>query len=105
MPASSTETDENPKRGKAVAFTTATVASFSLTLLGASLAVFSGLVPLHALTVTGRTTVGVFLFLVPIVALVLAVCVEVVRIALRRAELPEPRRRQTVRWAPGHREG
>ena len=105
MPASSTETAENPKRGKAVAFTTATVASFSLPLLGASLAVFSGLVPLHALTVTGRTTVGVVLFHVPLVALVLAVCVEVVRIALRRAELPEPRRRQTVRWAPGHREG
>ena len=105
MPASSTETAENPKRGKAVAFTTATVASFSLTLLGASLAVFSGLVPLHALTVTGRTTVGVFLFLVPIVALVLAVCVEVVRIALSRAELHEPSRRPTERREPGPSEG
>jgi hypothetical protein len=105
MPASAAVSTGKPNRRKASAFTTATVASFSLTLLAASLAVFAGLVPLHSLTVTGRTTVGVFLFVVPIAALVLAVCVEVVGIAWRRAELPKPRRRQVVRWAPGQREG
>ena len=105
MPVSATLPAAKLSRRKAAAFTTATVASFSLTLLGASFAVFSGLVPLHGLTAAGRTTVGAFLFMVPIIALVLAVCVEVVGIALRRAELPEPRRRQVVRWAPGQREG
>jgi len=92
-------------RRKAASFTTATIVSFSLTLLVASFAVFAGVVPLKMLTAAGRVDLGALLFFVPIVALVLAVCVEAVRVALRSPELPEPRRRQTVRWSPGRREG
>jgi hypothetical protein len=45
------------------------------------------------------------LFTVPILALVLAVLVEATRMALNSQPLPEPRRRQVVRWSPGRREG
>lgn len=94
-----------PKRRRGDAFTTATIVSFSLTLLGASFAILFGLVPLHAVSPLTRIDIGALLFVMPVVALVLAVCFEVIRIALRSPELPEPRRRQAVRWSPGRREG
>ncbi|MBI4920380.1 MAG: hypothetical protein HY834_01405 [Devosia nanyangense] len=92
-------------RRKAAAFTTATIVSFSLTLLGGGVAVLTGLVPLKNLSFGERVDVGALLFVMPVLALVLAVVFEVTRIALRSPELPEPRRQQAVRWSPGEREG
>jgi hypothetical protein len=99
------ETKSSARR-RAAKFTTATVISFSLTLFAASIAVFSGKVPLKALSSVERIDLGMMLFVAPIVALVLAVLVETTRIALSREPLPEPRRQQVVRnWTLGHREG
>lgn len=103
MPKAAAPTSKNRKSSKAMAFTTTTIVSFSLTLLGASVAVLSGLVPLH-LSHGARVDVGALLFLTPMIALMLAVCSEVVRIALRSPELPQPRRQRVVRWSPGRRE-
>jgi hypothetical protein len=106
-----TKTEAVPKmrtggRRRVAKFTTATVVSFSLTLFAASIAVFSGKVPLKALSSVERIDLGTMLFVAPIVALVLAVLVETTRIALSREPLPEPRRQQVVRnWTPGRREG
>jgi hypothetical protein len=85
--------------------TTASVISFSLTLLAASLAVLLGFVPLRQISHFDRLTVGELLFLMPVVALVLGVVFEASRIAFSRQELPEPRQRQQIRWSPGRREG
>ena len=93
------------KSRKAVAFTTATIVSFSLTLLAAGIAVLTGMVPLRGFHHADRIDVGSLLFMMPVLALVLGVCFEVARIAMQSADLPEPRRRQTVRWSPGNREG
>ena len=105
MPNKAVKSRQIRKNNKAKAFTTATIVSFSLTLLGASVAVLSGLVPLNNLNLGERVDVGALLFLTPLVALLLAVCFEVVLIALRSADLPEPRRQQAVRWSPDRREG
>jgi hypothetical protein len=88
------------------AFTTATVVSFSLTLLAGSIAVFANLVPLETLSFGERIDLGAMLLIAPVLALVLAVIFEASRIALSRSPLPEPRRQQVVRgWTPGRREG
>ena len=96
---------QNRKRRKAKAITTTTIVSFSLTLLVAAFAILFGFVPLKSVTTGMRVDIGALLFIVPVVALVLAVCVEVVGIALKQTTLPEPRRQQAVRWSPGRREG
>jgi hypothetical protein len=94
------------KRRRINAFTTATVVSFSLTLLGGSIAVLTNMVPLRMLTLGERVDLSAMLFVAPVLALVLAVVFETTRIALRREPLPEPRRHQVVRnWQPGRREG
>ena len=90
---------------RAVAFTTATIVSFSLTLLAGAGAVLTGLVPLKPLSFGDRLDIGAVLFAAPILALTLAVVFEAARIALKSSDLPEPRRQQAVRWSPGHREG
>ena len=87
-------------RRRAAAFGTATIVSFSLTLLAGSLAVLGGLVPLDRLSFGERVDVGALLFMMPLLALVLSVVFEATRIALRSPELPEPRRQQTIRWVP-----
>lgn len=92
-------------KNRAAAFTTATVVSFSFTLLAAGIAILVGIVPLHQVSAMQRIDVGALLFLMPVVALVLGVCVEVTRFALRHNELPAPRQKQTVRWTPGRGEG
>ena len=104
MPKRALNPTKTRKTRKAVAFSTATIVSFSLTLLCASLAVLSGLVPLRSLSLGERVDVGALLFLTPLVALLLTVCFEVVRIALRSTDLPEPRRQQAVRWSPARRD-
>lgn len=90
---------------RAAVFTTATIVSFSFTLLAAGIAILTGLLPLRALSFGQRIDVGALLFLMPVVALVLGVCVEATRIALSAKDLPEPREQQSIRWAPGRREG
>ena len=84
---------------------TATIVSFSLTLLAGAGAVLAGLVPLKPLSFGDRLDIGAVLFAAPILALTLAVVFEAARIALKSPDLPEPRRQQAVRWSPGHREG
>ena len=93
-------------RRRTNAFTTATVVSFSLTLLAGSIAVLSNAVPLRALSLGERVDLGAMLFVAPVFALILGVVFETARIALKREPLPEPRRQQAVRnWTPGTREG
>ena len=94
------------KRRRINAFTTATVISFSLTLLAGSIAVLANMVPLKALSLGERVDLGAVLFIAPVLALILAVVFEASRIAFSREALPEPRRQQVVRnWTPGRREG
>ena len=88
------------------AFTTATVVSFSLTLLAGSIAVLTNMVPLKALSFGDRIDLGAMLFVAPVLALVLGIMFEATRMAMSRTPLPEPRRQQAVRnWQPGRREG
>lgn len=87
-------------KSRAFAFSAVGIASFSLTLLAGSIAVFTGLIPLHSLSLGDRADVGTVLFVAPVLALVLGVVFEATRIALTRSELPEPRRRQAVVWTP-----
>jgi hypothetical protein len=109
MPKSPVQTEQalqSVKSRRLNAFTTATVVSFSLTLLAGSVAVLGNMVPLRMLSLSERIDLGAMLFLAPLLALVLAVVFETTRIALRREPLPEPRQRQVVRnWTPGRREG
>lgn len=92
-------------RSRAKAFTTATVVTFSLTLLAGSIAVLTNAVPLRALSFVERIDLGAMLFLAPVLALVLGVLFEATRIALKREPLPVSRRQQVLRWTPGRREG
>lgn len=87
------------RRHRAAVFTTATIVSFSFTLLAAGIGVLTGLIPLHSLSFGQRVDVGSLLFLMPVVALVLGMCVEVTRIALRRQELPETTQDQQIQWS------
>ena len=102
-----TSSSKKQRRGRTslAAFTTATIASFSLTLLAAGIGILTGLLPLHALSFAQRLDVGSLLFIVPVVALILGVCFEVIRITLDGADLPEPRPQQTIDWPPGGRDG
>jgi hypothetical protein len=98
--------ESRPARARRKAFTTATVVSFSLTLLAGSIAVLTNLMPLRALTFGDRVDLGAMLFVAPVLALVLGIMFEATRMAMSREALPEPRRQQVVRnWAPGRREG
>lgn len=98
--------ESRPARARRKAFTTATVVSFSLTLLAGSIAVLTNMVPLRALTFGDRVDLGAMLFVAPVLALVLGIMFEATRMAMSREALPEPRRQQVVRnWAPGRREG
>lgn len=106
MPKSPAPAATTDRKRRAAAFTTMTIVSFSLTLLGGAIAVLTGLVPLQMLTRVERIDLGAVLFVAPILALVLAVVFEATRIALTRKELPQPRRREAVaNWTPGRGEG
>ncbi len=96
--------DRTPGR-RAALFTTATIVSFSFTLLAAGIGVLTGILPLRMLSHGERIDVGSLLFMMPVLALVLGVCFEVTRIALRSGDLPQPREPRAIRWSPGSREG
>lgn len=93
------------KTNRAVLFTTATIVSFSFTLLAAGVGVLTGILPLRMLSHVERVDIGSLLFMMPVLALVLGVCFEVARVALRSGDLPEPRQQRAIRWSPGRREG
>lgn len=101
------EAENPPARARRVrAFTTATVVSFSLTLLAGSIVVLTNVVPLKMLSWVDRIDIGAMLFVAPVLALILGIMFEATRMAFGRAPLPEPRRQQMVRnWQPGRREG
>lgn len=99
------EPEAKARKIRARAFTTATVVTFSLTLLGGSIAVMTNSVPLRA-NLGDRLDLAAMLFVAPVLALVLAVVFEATRIALKREPLPEPRHQRAVlHWSPGRREG
>ncbi len=89
----------HPSRRSAAALTTASVVSFSLTLLGASLAILSGAAPIRALGLTDTADLGALLFVAPVLALILGLIVEAARIALRDGPLPEARPKQIIVWS------
>jgi hypothetical protein len=100
MPHSSEAAVKSAKsRRRAAYLTSASIASFALTLLAAGIALLADFVPIPMAT-ADRLSAGEFLFMMPIVALVLAVVAEASRIAFTRSKLPEPRRQQAVRWVP-----
>ena len=82
--------DTSPKRRRMALLTTASVVSFSLTLLTAGIAILSGALPLRTLAAADRTDIGSMLLASPIVILMLALIFEATRIALKTAPLPEP---------------
>lgn len=87
--------------------TAAAAISFSLTFVGAGIALLLGLVPSAAIVGTTEVDTGVVLLLVPLCALLLAILVEVVRSTLREG-LTAPKARQPnplAAWKPGHGEG
>lgn len=92
------------------ALTTVTVIAFSLTFAIAGIALLLGLLPSQAnllSTARGSVDAGVVLLVVPLVALVLAILVEAVRLTLRGPiRMTEPRPARVLSdWTPGHGEG
>ena len=79
--------------------TTASIVSFSLTLLVAGLAILSGLVPLPALADAQRSDLGTLLFIAALGILVITMVFEATLIALRTAPLPEPKLVRVDHWA------
>jgi hypothetical protein len=92
----------NSQSRRATLLTTASIVSFSLTLLGGSFAVFAGAVPLKTLNLADRLDLGSMLFAAPLLILVLALVFEATRLALRDQPLPEDRPVQAVRWVGQH---
>ena len=93
-------------RRRSAAITTTGIASFSLTLLAGGIGVVSGLIPMAHTSAIQRLDIGALLLAAPIVALLLAVMVEVAYIALRSAPLPDPQpATPMLDWQPGRREG
>lgn len=110
-PAAAADTPAPQSSGKAtktarrVAMTTAGLATFSLTLLAGGMGLATGLIPMPEATAMQRLDAGALLIAAPIVALILAMLVEVTRIALRSAPLPDPRPATPVlHWQPVRRE-
>ena|SRR6218665_1328807 len=92
------------------ALTSATVIAFSLTFVGAGVALLAGMLPANAEAMTGAAgsvDTGVVLLLVPLCALVLAILFEATRLALRGpVRIAEPRPAPALSaWTPGHGEG
>ncbi|MEP7241715.1 MAG: hypothetical protein ABI697_12585 [Devosia sp.] len=97
-------TDQNLRHRRSI-LTSTSVVAFALTLFGAGAAMLMGAVPLRALSTGQVDDAGLLVIMAAIVALILAVCVEVSRIAISSRPLPQPRAVRAVRWTPGRREG
>jgi hypothetical protein len=105
MPKADATSPSSPSPRRTASLTTVSIASFSLTLLAGGVLVLAGMIPLPQLSAAERLDVGTLLLVAPLMALALALAVEVARMALTVRDLPEPRRQRTLRWAPGRREG
>lgn len=81
--------------------------SFSLTFVGAGVALLLGLVPQNLLFGAQQVDTGVVLLFVPLCALLLAIMVETVRATLNNgiAKAPAPRVNALSAWKPGQGEG
>jgi hypothetical protein len=89
------------------ALSAATAISFSLTFVGAGVALLLGIIPPRAIIGAGEIDTAVVLLFVPLCALILAILVEVVRAILREGLQP-PKADQSnplSAWKPGHGEG
>ncbi|RUT34996.1 hypothetical protein EMQ25_03315 [Arsenicitalea aurantiaca] len=82
---------------------TATIISFSLTLVAASIATLVGVVPAHAAPAVEGVDAEVLLLVVPLCALVFAIMFEVARIALRGPIGAMPLQVQSIRHWRGQR--
>jgi hypothetical protein len=93
--------------------TTITAISFSLTFVGVSVALLTGVLPRDLAALDLGVDMGVVLLMVPVCALVLATLVEVLRTALRGLPRIRPPRPATILspvrnvddWRAGVREG
>lgn len=89
------------------ALSAATAISFSLTFVGAGIALLLGIIPPRTIVGAGEIDTAVVLLFVPLCALILAILVEVVRAILREG-LQAPKAHQSnplSAWKPGHGEG
>jgi hypothetical protein len=89
------------------ALSAATAISFSLTFVGAGIALLLGIIPQRAIIGAGEIDTAVVLLFVPLCALLFAILVEVVRSILREG-LQAPKARQSSplgAWKPGQGEG
>jgi hypothetical protein len=93
--------------------TTVTAISFSLTFVGVSVALLTGVLPPNLAALELGVDMGVVLLMVPVCALILATLVEVLRTMLRglpRVRPPRPATilstpREMADWRAGAREG
>lgn len=92
-------------RGKALS--AAAAIGFSLTFVGAGIAMLVGIVPSRTLVGSGELDTSVVLLFVPLCALVFALLVEVARTTMAgglRQERPRPAN-PLAAWRPGNGEG
>lgn len=86
--------------------TSAAVIAFSLTLVGAGLAMLVGLVPQRMLPALDGVDATILLLFVPLCALTLAMLAEAVRVALSGGFQPATRQVNRLEpWRPGQGEG
>lgn len=87
--------------------TAAAAISFSLTFVGAGIALLLGIIPSGTIVGASQVDTGVVVLFVPLCALLLAILVEVVRSTLRDGlSAPKPRQPNPLAaWKPGHGEG
>lgn len=81
--------------------------AFSLTFVGAGIALLLGIIPPRTLINATEIETGVVLLFVPLCALILAILVEATRSTLRDGlQAPRPRQSNPLSaWKPGHGEG
>jgi hypothetical protein len=81
--------------------------SFSLTFVGAGIALLLGYLPAGTIIGASEVDTGVVLLFVPLCALILAILVEVTRSSLRDGFASDKPRRPNAlaAWKPGHGEG
>jgi hypothetical protein len=109
-PARATSVRESAASARRKALNMVTVISFSLTFVGAGVALLLGLLPADANFVAsaiGPIDTGIVLLLIPLCALVLAILFEATRLAMRGpVEMAQPRTRPALSdWKPGKSEG
>ncbi len=100
-----THPHSTPQTGRPSPAIIGAVIAFSLTLLGASVAIVTGIVPLRAYSFAQKVDIGAVLLFVPLCALILAVLSEVVRLTIRGGSDSPIYATVAPAWTPGHGEG